>query len=73
MRFNVEKMRDAETTAKLMNYLYEKCLELGHMPCVLEKGIREIIGYTCPFCGAPNGRDEPGNCELCSYCGPSGV
>jgi len=43
MRFKVDKMRDAETTVRLLNYLYDKCLELGHMECVLEKGIREIL------------------------------
>ena len=29
--------------------------------------------FLCPFCGEPNGLNEPGNCEICAHCGPSGM
>ena len=29
--------------------------------------------HICPFCKEPNERDEPGNCEMCSFCGPGGM
>jgi len=34
---------------------------------------RGYVEFICPFCHEPNDRDEPGNCDVCAHCGPSGI
>ena len=36
-------MRDNQTSLELMNFLYDRCLEMEHCVDVIEKGIREIL------------------------------